>query len=167
MGNIFENIKDMDTLKYYIETMKSSLSEYEYDLVLYVCGLLENRGISEEVQLYGKQVKIDKYIAPMIVDLNKHNIQTLACCSGLQAEHPCTKFKPEAGYIALEFNQNLLDYLKNNISNPIIDIMQGTCYFQPSISISIKTKDDKQLQDLWQLIWKTLIYWKEQGESRT
>ena len=54
MENTFENIKDMDVLREYIESIKSSLSEEEYELILYISGLLENRGIYETIHLQGK-----------------------------------------------------------------------------------------------------------------
>lgn len=69
MENTFENIKDMDVLREYIESIKSSLSEEEYELILYISGLLENRGIYETIHLQGKEVKIDRYITPMIADV--------------------------------------------------------------------------------------------------
>lgn len=159
MESRFESIKGMDTLKFYIEQLKPNLSEDEYELVLYASGLLENRGIAEVIELQGKQVKIDKYIAPMIADLNKQNIPTLACCSGLQAEHPGTKFKPEAGYLALAFNQDLLEYLQQSLQNNIVEVKESTCYFQPSISITIKSKDDNTLQEKWQRVWEKLKCW--------
>ncbi len=159
----FENIKDMDTLKSYIASIKDNLSEDEYELVLYASGLLENRGISEEIELQGQQVRIDKYIAPMIIDLNKQGVITLACCSGLQVEHSSTKFRPEAGYLALEYNQHLLEYLQKSLRCSIVEVKKSTCYFQPSISITLNTKDDQQLKQLWKLVWEALQGWQGLG----
>ena len=166
MENTFENIKDMDALREYIESIKSSLSEEEYELILYVSGLLENRGIYESIHLQGKEVKIDRDITPMIVYLNEHNIPTLACCSGLQEEHPNSKYNPDTGYLALKYDQNLLNYLQDTISNPIISIHKSSCYFQPSVSITIKTKDDQQLKELWTLVWEVLKKWSTERTEK-
>lgn len=166
MENTFENIKDMDALREYIESIKSSLSEEEYELILYVSGLLENRGIYETIHLQGKEVKIDRYITPMIVYLNEHNIPTLACCSGLQEEHLNSKYKPDTGYLALKYDQNLLNYLQDTISNPIVSIHKSSCYFQPSVSITIKTKDDQQLKELWTLVWEVLKKWSTERTEK-
>lgn len=150
----------MDTLKSYIEQLKPNLSEDEYELILFVSGLLENRGIAEVIELQGKQVKIDKHMAPMIADLNKQGIPTLACCSGLQVEHSDTKFRPETGYLALKYNQHLLEYLQQSLKDSLVEVKKSTCYFQPSISITIKSKDDAILKEKWQLVWEKLKYWR-------
>lgn len=54
-----------------MEALKPHLSSEDYDLILYACGLLANQGICEEIELQGRLVKIDKYLIPMIKDLNE------------------------------------------------------------------------------------------------
>ena len=40
-----------------------------------------------------------------------------------------------------------------------IEIKQGEAYLKPSVSITIKSKDDTVLKDKWNLVWKVLKEW--------
>lgn len=146
----------MDEVRVYAESLKSSLNEEDYELVLYLLGLLENRGISEIVNIDGEDIKIDKFLIPMILDLNNRGITTLACCSGLQAEHPEEKYKPQSGYLSIAYDDTILEKLQKKIVDNIIEIEKSDCYLKPSIHICIKSKEDKVLKEKWVLIWNTL-----------
>ena len=78
MESLSEYFKDMDEVKTSVERMKTSLSPENYELMLYLFGLLENRGLSDPILLHGQEVKIDRSIVPIIIDLNSRNITTLA-----------------------------------------------------------------------------------------
>lgn len=159
MESLSEYFKNMDEVKTSVEHMKTSLSPEDYELMLYLFGLLENRGLSVTILLNGQEVKIDRSIAPMIVDLNTHNIATLASCSGLQSEHPEGRFRPESGYLAIAFDADLMEYLRRNLKDPLIKISKSECYLKPSISIDIKSKEDIVLQEKWDLVWNVLKRW--------
>lgn len=159
MGSLSEYFKDMDEVKTSVERMKTSLSPENYELMLYLFGLLENRGVSDLVLLNGQEVKIDRFIAPMIADLNAHNIATLASCSGLQSEHPEGRFRPESGYLAIAFDADLMEYLQRSLKDPLIKIAKSECYLKPSISIVIHSKEDIVLQEKWDLVWNVLKRW--------
>lgn len=159
MESLSEYFKNMDEVKASVESMKSSLSSEDYELMLYLFGLLENRGLSDPILLHDQEIKIDRSIAPMIVNLNAHNIATLASCSGLQSEHPEGRFRPESGYLAIAFDVGLLEYLRNNLRDPLIKISKSECYLKPSISIVIQSKEDIVLKEKWKLVWTALKRW--------
>lgn len=161
MENYLDKFQSMDELKKFIEGLKGSILDSEYELLLYVSGLLENQAISDEIILQGKPAKIDHYLVPMIVDINQRGIITMASCSGLQGEHQNSKFKPQTGYVALQFNNKLLDFLQQNLIDSLIEVKESTCYFVPSISIYIPSEDDTILKEKWQLIWNTLRQWED------
>lgn len=153
LSNLF---KDMNELREFVESMKGTMSSEEYELMLYACGLLENRAISDIVRIEDKEVQIDRFIAPMILDLNTNGIQTMASCSGLQAEHPENRFKPESGYLAIRYSEELLKYLVDNLVDPIIEVKQSECYLKPSILVIIQSNNDNVLKEKWKLIWNIL-----------
>lgn len=95
----------------------------------------------------------------MIEDLIDRGYQTLACCSGIQAEHPQERFRPETGYLSLAYDERLLEYLRVHLVDDLIEIKQGEAYLKPSVSITIKSKDDTVLKDKWNLVWKVLKEW--------
>lgn len=99
---------------------------------------------------------LDRFIAPMILDLNTNGIQTMASCSGLQAEHPENRFKPESGYLAIRYSEELLKYLVDNLVDPIIEVKQSECYLKPSILVIIQSNNDNVLKEKWKLIWNIL-----------
>lgn len=154
--NPFEKFKSMEELKASVEAMKDSVSQEEYELILYLCGLLENRAISETVLIQGEEIKIDKFIVPIVVDLNSRGYQTLASCSGLQEEHPEEKFKPESGYLSILYDAELLTYLQSKVEDPIIEVKESEAYLKPSVSITIKSKDDTVLKEKWFWLWEVL-----------
>ncbi len=159
MESFSEQFKSMEEVKASVESMKSSLSPEDYELMLYLFGLLENRGLSDSILLQGQEVKIDRFLVPMILDLNTRNIVTLACCSGLQSEHPEGRFRPESGYLAIAFDTKLLEFLQNNLNDSLIRISEGECYLKPSVSIVIQSKEDTILREKWNLIWNVLKGW--------
>ena len=159
MESLSECFKDMDEVKASVESMKTSLSPEDYELMLYLFGLLENRGLSDSILLHGQEVKIDRSIVPIIIDLNSRNITTLASCSGLQSEHPEGRFRPERGYLAIAFDADLMEYLQRNLKDPLITISKSECYLKPSVSIDIQSKEDTILQEKWDLVWNVLKRW--------
>lgn len=148
--------KSMDEIKAYVDSMRPHLPADAIEMMEYLFGLLENRAISEVVMLHGEEIKIDKFLAPIIVDLNSRGYQTLASCSGLQGEHPQEKFKPESGYLSIAFDKELLEFLQKKVKDPIIDVKEGEAYLKPSVSITIKSKDDSVLKEKWLCIWEAL-----------
>ena len=148
--------KDMGEVKATVEALKGQVTEEDYELLQYFFGLLDNRAISEVVMLKGEEVKIDKFLVPIIMDLNNRGYQTLASCSGLQEEHPQERFKPESGYLSIAFDKELLDYLQSNLNDPIIEVREGEAYLNPSVSIRVNSKDDDVLKEKWLLIWDVL-----------
>lgn len=160
MENILDSFQSMDELKACVESMKHSMSAEDYEFLLYVCGLLENRAISDTVLLHGEEVKIDRHLIPMIADLNEKGIITMASCSGLKAEHPKERFRPESGYLAIQYDPELLDFLQHNLKDPLIKVEEGRCYLKLSVSIQIKGGDDTILKEKWALVWEALKSWK-------
>lgn len=154
--SLLDNFKSMDDVRAYAESLKNSLTEEDYELALYLLGLLDNRGISEIVSINGDTIKIDKSIVPMIKDLNNRGISTLACCSGLQEEHPEERFKPKSGYLSIAYNETLLEKLQKEIVDNIIEIEKSDCYLKSSIRICIKSNEDSVLKEKWILIWDIL-----------
>lgn len=154
---MLDKYQNMDELKADIEHMKPFISAEEYELIQYACGLLENQGVCEEVDIQGQQIKIDKYIIPIIKDLNQRGIITLACCSGLYEEHTKAKYKPEGqGYICLKYNQSLYEEIQNRAQGRNFSIEKSKCYFQDCIRIHIADADDKVLKEKWNSIWEIL-----------
>lgn len=157
--NPSEKFKNMAEVKEYVEAMKGQVSDEDFELFQYLFGLLENRGLSVPIEINGEEVQIDKSIALMIEDLIDRGYQTLACCSGVQDEHPQKRFRPETGYLSLAYDERLLEYLKVHLVDDFIEIKQGEAYLKPSVSITIKSKDDAVLKDKWNFIWKVLKEW--------
>lgn len=154
-----EKFKNMAEVKECVELMKGQVSDEDFELFQYLFGLLENRGLSVPIEINGEEVQIDKSIAAMIEDLIDRGYQTLACCSGVQEEHPQKRFRPETGYLSLAYDERLLEYLKVHLVDDFIEIKQGEAYLKPSVSITIKSKDDAVLKDKWNFIWKVLKEW--------
>lgn len=154
-----EKFKNMAEVKEYVESMRGQVSDEDFELFQYLFGLLENRGFAVPVEINGEEVQIDKSIAPMIEDLIDRGYQTLACCSGIQEEHPQERFRPNSGYLSLAYDKKLFEYLRIHLVDDFIEIKQGEAYLKPSVSITIKSKDDTVLKDKWNLVWKVLKEW--------
>lgn len=154
--SILDDFKSMDDVRAYAESLKKSLTEEDYELALYLLGLLDNRGISEIVKINGEDIKIDKFLVSMIKDLNNRGISTLACCSGLQEEHPEERFKPKSGYLSIAYSKVVLEKLQKEIVDNTIEIEKSECYLKSSIRICIKSNDDNVLKEKWALIWDVL-----------
>lgn len=154
-----EKFKNMAEVKEYVETMRGQVSEEDFELLQYLFGLLENRAISVPIIINGEEVQIDRSIAPMIKDLIDRGYQTLACCSGVQEEHPQERFRPNSGYLSLAYDEKLFEYLRTRLVDDLIEIKQGEAYLKPSVSITIKSKEDAVLKDKWGLVWKVLKEW--------
>lgn len=157
--NPSEKFKNMAEVKEYVEAMRGQVSDEDFELFQYLFGLLENRGLSVPIEINGEKVQIDKSIAPMIEDLIDRGYQTLACCSGIQEEHPQERFRPETGYLSLAYDEKLFEYLRVHLVDDLIEIRQGEAYLKPSVSITIKSKDDAVLKDKWSFVWKVLKEW--------
>lgn len=157
-SNVFKN---MDEVKAYAESMKNRLSADDYELLLYLFGLLENRGVSEAVQLHGNEVKIDRFLAPMIIDLNRNGVETLACCSALQKEHAGCKYKPDKGYLSIAYDEVFINFLQEEIKNPLIAVTKSECYLRPAISLEVEGKDDSAKEANWNYVWAILKSWYE------
>ena len=78
----------------------------------------------------------------MIKDLIDRGYQTLACCSGVQEEHPQERFRPNSGYLSLAYDEKLFEYLRTRLVDDLIEIKQGEAYLKSSVSITIKSKDN-------------------------
>lgn len=146
---MIETYKNMEELKVDIERMKSFFPVEIYESILFVCGILENQGISEEIEIQGKQIKIDKHIVPIIEELNQIGCKTLACCSGLQEEHSNAKFPPKVGYLCIEYNEELYKSLFSKVQGSSIKVETSECYFQPCIRMVISGENDTALKDNW------------------
>lgn len=152
--------KSMDEVKAYVNSMKSKVSEEDFELLQMFFGILENQGISETVVLNGEEVKIDKFLVPLILDLNNRGIETKASCSGLHEEHPADRFRPNSGYLSFAFDKDLFDKLQNlNIDMVVVE--ETECFLKPAISIRIGDKDnhigDDLIKEKWQEVWSFLI----------
>lgn len=163
VSSFLDKFNSIDELREFIESLRGKLSDEDYDLILYVSGLLDNQAISDDIVLQGQVVRIDHYLVPMIQDINQQGIITLASCSGLQEEHRESKFKPGGGYLAISFNNNLFEFLQNNIADSLIEVTQGNCYFKHSILIYIRTEDDTKLKEGWKQVWNELKQWIQAG----
>lgn len=156
MGNASGCFANMDDVKAYASAMKPRLAAEDYELLLYLLGLLENRGLSESVILNGESVAIDKYIAPLVAELNKHGIRTLSSCSGLKEEHPEGRLRPECGYLSVAFDNGLFVFLTRKCDGTAA-ISEGEAYLEHCISIRIDGEDGDRMKDKWdklQLIFK-------------
>lgn len=151
-----EYFKSIAEATAFVNSMKNMVSEDDYEFLLYYFGLLGNSGLSDVVVLQGKEIKVDKYIAPMITDLNQRGIRTLASCSGLQEEHSESKYTPESGYISLAFDNDLFEHLLTDLTDPLIKVEESECYLEHSISIHINSKDDTILKEKWSVLWDSL-----------
>ena len=151
--SISDIFKNMDEVRAYVEKFKTLLSPNDYEWMLFLFGLRENNKEYETVQIQGKEVKIDKYLVPIVEDLNNRNIPTLASCSGLKSEHPADEFAPTSGYLTVSFSEDLLAYLEAAVNDPVIEVKTGECYFQPGIAITIKCSNDEAMKEKWALIW--------------
>lgn len=161
MDSLSEQFTSMDDVRAYVERFEHTLSPDDYELMRYLFGLLENRGASEQVVLQGQELDIDRFLVPIMVDLNQRGLKTLASCSGLQEEHPEGRFRPESGYLAIAYNSDLLSRLQESLNDPLIHVCESECYLQPSISIEIKSKNDAVLREKWSLVWDVLRKWCE------
>lgn len=163
VDSMSELFKDMDEVRSFAESMRSTLSEEDYEHLLFLLGLRENHAVSDIVQLHGQDVKIDRSIAPMISDLNERGIITLASCSGMRCEHPEGRFRPESGYLSLPYDAALYEYLKSKLPDEHVSVTQSECYLKPAISIDIRGVSDHELEEEWSRIWKALRQWAEQA----
>ena len=146
---MLEDFKTMEELKEYVEQFKSDMAEGQYELLLFVCGLLENEGDASIVEIDGKEIAIDKFLAPIIKDLNSHGYRTLACCSGLQEEHRNAKFGHDAPYLSFAYNEQLFYKLRKEAGRLGITVRKGSAYLQESVSIAIPFADDETLKKKW------------------
>lgn len=167
MGRLSELFKNMDEVKAYAEEMKKVLSVDEYEEFAHILGLLENRAISESLQLNGQTVKIDRYLAPMILDLNARGIVTIASCSGLREEHPEEKFRPASGYLAIAYGEDLEQFLKRNLDGQAITVKEAECYLKPSVLIEVNWQGDAEQKAKWDMLWKVLRGWNPEPQDET
>lgn len=165
MDSMSELFKDMDEVRSFVENMRSNLSDEDYEVMLHVFGLRENHAVSDIVQIRGQEVKIDRSIAPMILDLNERGIITLASCSGMQCEHPEGRFRPESGYLSLSYDAAMYEYLKSKLPDEHISVTQSECYLKPAISIDIRKVSDRELEEEWTRTWEALRQWAEQARG--
>ncbi|MCM1569151.1 MAG: hypothetical protein NC081_06855 [Roseburia sp.] len=156
VDSLSEQFKSMEEVRAYVEQFEHTLAPDDYEFMRYLFGLLENRGASERVVLQGKEVDIDRFLVPIMADLNQRGLKTLASCSGLQEEHPEGRFRPNSGYLAIAYDSGLLSQLQESINDPLIHVCESECYLQPSISVEIKSKDDAILKEKWSLVWDVL-----------
>lgn len=156
MESLSEVFRDMNEVRDYVEQMKPTLSPDDYQFMRYLFGLLENQAVSDPILLHGQTVEIDRFLVPMIVDLNGRGFETLASCSGLKEEHAESRFGPNGGYLAIAFNKDLLQYLEQHINDSIILAQRSECYLKPSVSIEIKSDADDILKEKWRLVWDAL-----------
>lgn len=163
MERFSEMFRDMDEVRAYVESMKPWLSADKYEDLLYLFGFLENRAVSEPVQLQGKVVQIDRFLAPMITDLNQRGIVTMACCSGLQEEHQESKYKPSSGYLSIAYDGDFEDFLKKELTDPSIRVKESECYLKRSIQIEVRRGGDADLKEKWGQVWDAFRLWQAGG----
>ena len=146
---MLEDFITMEEIKDFVEQLKPGLTEVQYELLLFVCGLLKNEGDASIVEIDGEKIAIDKFLSPIIKDLNSHGYRTLACCSGLQEEHRNAKFGHNAPYLSFAYNEQLFDKLGKETDSLGIKVRIGSAYLQKSVSISIPFADDETLKKKW------------------
>ena len=118
-------------------------------------GLLDNQGVSRVVEIDGKSIEIDCYIAPIVEELNRRGFKTLSCCSGLDEEHENVEYKPDKGYISFVFDVKLYDYLQNKLGNSYV-VKQSEAYLTPSIYVEVSGINDTEKKEKWVKLWETL-----------
>lgn len=146
---MFEDLKSMEEIKEYVEQLKPALTKEQYELLLFVCGLLKNEGDASIVEIDGKKIAIDKFMAPIIKDLNSHGYRTLACCSGLREEHQNAKFGHDAPYLSFAYNEQLFDKLNKAAESLEIEVREGSAYLQKSVHTTLPLADDETLKKKW------------------
>lgn len=128
----------MDEVKKYCEQFKPFVTEKEYKLLEQILGIAEQEGLYIEIEGIGK---IDKYIAPYIKKLNDIGLTTLACCSGLQEDHPETKVS--SGYISFLYSDQTKHTIQPIAKTLNLQYGEGECYLQPSITVYFKASSDE------------------------
>lgn len=147
--------KSMDEVKSFAAEMKSQLDAEGYRALLFLLGLLDNQGVSRVVELDGKSIEIDCYIAPIVEELNRRGFKTLSCCSGLDEEHENVDYKSDVGYISFVFDAKLYDYLQNKLGNSYV-VKQSEAYLTPSIYVEVSGINDTEKKKKWVKLWETL-----------
>lgn len=147
--------KSMDEVKSFAAEMKSQLDAEGYRALLFLLGLLDNQGVSRVVEIDGKSIEIDCYIAPIVEELNRRGFKTLSCCSGLDEEHENVDYKSDVGYISFVFDVKLYDYLQNKLGNSYV-VKQSEAYLTPSIYVEVSGINDTEKKEKWVKLWETL-----------
>ncbi len=156
---------NMDEMLAYVEKVKEEVPANVYESILFLCGLLENQGDSRKVILNGKDIRVDISIADYIVALNKMGIETLACCSGVQEEHPDGVFKPKQGYLSVKWSNDLMHWVAAKCDWNKIEYERLDVYFEDAISFYLKTTDKAELQERWLYLYNLLRDYIIQRES--
>lgn len=131
-----DSFSKMDEFKKYMEAILADIEQSGNQELLFdvkkFCGLLPNQAIRfVDIPHIGR---IDHDIANIIVWLNKHEIETLASCSGTKGDHG----KELKGYVSLVNSNNAQIFVKDleSYSDTLdVKIETGKVYFVDSITI--------------------------------
>ncbi len=145
-----DHFKNMDEVRAYVEAYKKFTTPEQYDALLLVFGLAEQEGDYEMVIIDGEEKQIDKFIAPIIKDLNRRGYHTLACCSGLQREHKNPKGH---AYLSISFKDGLKKKLTSVIDDTEIGVEESECFLQQSLCLDIKAETDSIIEEKWLYLW--------------
>ena len=149
--------KTMAEVQEYLRSLKGNVPDDLYEAVEFVLGMRPNDGTSRPLLLNGETTYIDSYIAPLVEDLNRRYIRTLASCSGLKEEHPEGIYRPSQGYLSILYSDMLFRYLGETIGHfPGLFVEVGEAYFEKSVSIRLVADDDITLKALWSVVQQAL-----------
>lgn len=149
-----DHFKSMDEVREFAEKFKAFSTEEEYKSILKLCGLGEQEGLSETIYINGAPCEIDKFLIPMVLDLNERGLETLASCSGLYNEH--MSLQP-SGYISLYYRDGLLEKLQEVFSGTEIQVEETECYLKRAICLKIKYTTEEEMEKKWQELWVGLV----------
>lgn len=145
--------KSMDEVRSYVENFQKTSTLEEYKILLQIFGLGEQEGEFEIVSVGGDEKMVDRFLVPIIKDLNHRGYRTIACCSGLQREHTA---KRNYGYLSLAFEDRLIEALEAAINSQDVKIRELECYLQRSVHIEVVYRTDLDLEKQWMVLWDVL-----------
>ena len=145
-----DHFKSMDDVRAFAEGLRPYVSEDGYQALLQFCGIGEQEGISETIEIGGVPCAIDRFLVPIVLDLNERGFETLACCSGLCNEH---KSLHSSGYLSIAYQDGLIEKIKETITNPEIKIEESECYLKPAICITIPYTTEEKMEQDWEHLW--------------
>ena len=151
------DLRSMEEVHAFLAEIKDNTPPDVYEAFEFMFGVRPNMGDAESVRIGEEDILIDKSIAPLVADLNKRGIRTLACCSGLESEHPADDlYRPTRGYLALAYHDALFSFLERELADADIPLEKGEAYFQPAISVQVIGGTDDAKKQKWALVTEIL-----------